>query len=115
MTEITGEVSGSVEMDGNIEGEESSLSGAVYGARGEKGYSAYELAVRQGYRGTEQEWIASLKGNTGDTGATPSITIGTVTTLPAGSEVEVEITGTPENPVLSFAIPKGVAGGAILS
>lgn len=26
------------------------------------GYSAYELAVKQGYKGTLEEWIASLKG-----------------------------------------------------
>ena len=28
--------------------------------RGDKGYSAYEVAVRNGYEGTEQEWLDSL-------------------------------------------------------
>ena len=34
------------------------------------GYSAYEVAVQEGYQGTEQEWLASLKGDTGNTGPT---------------------------------------------
>ena len=39
----------------------------------EKGYSAYEVAVKNGYTGTETEWLATLKGEKGekgDTGAT---------------------------------------------
>ncbi|WP_273081265.1 leucine-rich repeat protein [Alistipes ihumii] len=35
---------------------------------GNNGLSAYELAVENGYRGTEEEWLASLKGNTGQNG-----------------------------------------------
>lgn len=30
--------------------------------RGLQGYSAYEIAVKNGYIGTEKEWLASLKG-----------------------------------------------------
>ena len=30
------------------------------------GYSAYEVAVRNGYKGTEQEWLASLKAKDGN-------------------------------------------------
>lgn len=37
-------------------------------AQGPAGRSAYELAVENGYRGTEEEWLASLKGNTGQNG-----------------------------------------------
>ena len=37
-------------------------------AHGDDGKSAYELAVENGYRGTEEEWLASLKGNTGNDG-----------------------------------------------
>ena len=33
------------------------------------GYSAYEIAVQNGFEGTEAEWLASLKGAKGDTGA----------------------------------------------
>ena len=38
------------------------------GAPGADGKSAYEIAVDEGYVGTEQEWLASLKGETGATG-----------------------------------------------
>ena len=39
------------------------------GADGEDGASAYEIAVDNGFVGTEQQWLASLKGETGATGA----------------------------------------------
>lgn len=35
---------------------------------GTRGYSAYEVAVLNGYEGTEEEWLASLKGDNGDPG-----------------------------------------------
>ncbi len=35
----------------------------------EDGKSAYELAVEEGYTGTLEEWLASLKGDTGPSGA----------------------------------------------
>ena len=35
---------------------------------GEDGASAYELAVKSGYSGTEAEWLASLKGEPGENG-----------------------------------------------
>lgn len=40
------------------------------GADGKDGESAYQIAVRLGYQGSEQEWIASLKGAKGDKGDT---------------------------------------------
>lgn len=43
-------------------------------------------------------------------GPTPKLTIGTVTTLAAGSKATATITGTPEYPVLNLGIPKGVDG-----
>ena len=36
--------------------------------KGEKGKSAYEIAVANGFTGTEAEWLASLKGLTGNQG-----------------------------------------------
>ena len=43
-----------------------SLAGA--GAlKGEEGKSAYEIAVQNGYSGSEQQWINSLVGKPGDT------------------------------------------------
>ena len=38
------------------------------GANGEKGSSAYQIAVEQGYQGSESDWLSSLKGEKGDTG-----------------------------------------------
>ena len=72
-----------------------------------QGLSAYEVAVANGFVGTEAEWLASLKG---DTGATPDISIGNVTTGQPGTNAEVSVSGTPENPVMDFTIPRGNVG-----
>ena len=50
------------------------------------------------------------QGPQGETGATPQLTIGTVTTLDPGEDATVTITGTAEAPVLNFGIPKGASG-----
>lgn len=39
--------------------QEASLRGAL-AHKGERGYSAYEIAVQNGYVGTEQDWLATL-------------------------------------------------------
>lgn len=38
------------------------------GGTGSNGLSAYEIAVKNGYKGTEQEWLSSLKGEKGEQG-----------------------------------------------
>lgn len=40
----------------------------VSGADGEDGKNAYEIAVDNGFSGSETEWLASLKGEKGDPG-----------------------------------------------
>ena len=40
----------------------------IQGEQGQAGASAYQIAVDNGFDGTEEEWIASLKGNTGKQG-----------------------------------------------
>lgn len=50
-------------------------------------------------------------GTNGKDGVTPNIQIGTVTTLPAGSQATATITGTPESPILNLGIPEGETGG----
>lgn len=58
-----------VVLDGNL-----SLSnvldgqGGAYNRYNWRGYSAYEIAVQNGYTGTEEEWLASLQGEDGATG-----------------------------------------------
>ena len=37
------------------------------GEKGDPGKSAYEIAVQNGYSGSEQQWIESLVGKSGDT------------------------------------------------
>lgn len=53
---------------------------------------------------------AGQTGPQGDTGATPEITIGTVTTGAPGTDASATMTGTPESPVLSLTIPRGMPG-----
>lgn len=77
------------------------------------GMSAYDLAIRAGFKGTLQQWLDSLKGSTGDPGYTPKFQIGGTVTLPADSEASVSIADigkdTAGNPIyqLNFGIPKG--------
>ena len=55
------------------------------------------------------------KGEKGEDGVTPNITVGTVATLEAGQQATVVKGGTTENPIFDFGIPKGEKGdtGAI--
>lgn len=46
----------------------------------------------------------------GDTGDTPDISIGTVTTVEPGEPAAASMSGTPEAPVLNLSIPKGLVG-----
>jgi len=50
------------------------------------------------------------QGPEGDPGATPDISIGTVTTGAAGSPAAASMTGTAESPVLNLTIPQGIQG-----
>lgn len=40
------------------------------GEKGDPGDSAYQVALTHGFEGSEEEWLASLKGPKGDTGLT---------------------------------------------
>ena len=131
--------------------EETSPSASV-GEDLPRGKSAYEVAVENGFSGTETEWLASLKGATGapgangkdgtdgktpyvgdngnwyigaddtgkpsrgakgdkgEKGATPNLTVGTVTTLEAGQNATASITGESPDLTLNLGIPKGADG-----
>ena len=54
--------------------------------------------------------IDVLNGQTGKTGATPVLTIGTVS---SGDKPSADITGTPENPVLNLRLKPGPQGPAV--
>ena len=87
------------------------------GAKGDKGDKGDPFT----YSDFTSEQLASLKGSKGDKGdkgdagtnaVNPNFTIGTVTTLPSGSNATVTSTGTYPNLVLNFGIPKGADGSA---
>lgn len=52
----------------------------------------------------------ALFSKRGPAGPMPNFTVGTVTTLPAGQPATVTQSGTDEDPVLNFGIPKGDPG-----
>ena len=86
------------------------------GADGRDGLSAYEIALNNGFVGTEQEWMESLRGMKGadgvdgQNGTAATIQIGSVGTGEPGTKVKVENVGTENAAVLHFAIPKGEKG-----
>lgn len=76
------------------------------GEKGETGAQGPQGA--QGIQGEKGETGAQgPKGEKGENGITPNITIGAVTTLDAEQQATVTNTGTAENPVFNFGIPKG--------
>lgn len=67
-----------------------------------RGYSAYEIAVQHGYTGTEEEWLASIKGETGERGPQGERGL-TGETGPAGPQGEpIEITNIEYDDVNRF-------------
>lgn len=54
-------------QDINVDVAETSqnISVEVSSTRGDAGYSAYQIAVMNGYVGTEEQWLASLQGTSG--------------------------------------------------
>lgn len=101
--------------ESRIQDLESGTSGGGSGT-GADGKSAYEIAVENGFTGTEAEWLASLKGANGADGAdgqdgtAATITIGTVTTGEPGTQASVVNSGTSSAAVLDITIPKGANG-----
>lgn len=71
-----------------------STGSGVAGPRGERGYSAYDLAVKNGYTGTEKEWLTYLKGDKGDKGDTGA----TGATGPAGTNGKDGVNGADGKP-----------------
>lgn len=94
----------------------------------EQGYyiSAYGIAVRHGYEGTEEEWLASLQGKDGavsfeglteaekaelkgEPGKAATISIGKTET---GAAANVKNSGTANAAVFDFTLPAGPTGPA---
>ena len=88
------------------------------GAKGDKGEKgdkgAQGIQGEQGIQGVQGEkgepGSPGAKGDKGDPGATPNLTIGSVTTLEAGQNATASMGGTAESPVLNLGIPRGAKG-----
>ena len=63
-------------------------------------------------KNTQGQWeeVPAIKGSDG---VSPDLQIGTVETLPAGSDATASITGTQAEPLLNLGIPKGADGTTI--
>ena len=81
--------------------------------KGEDGKSAYQIALDEGFVGTEEEWLASLKGKDGKDGADGqdgengvdaeiSSVTATVDDTSGTPQVVVELGGTPTNRTITF-------------
>ena len=109
------------------------------GENGKDGLSAYEIAKKDGFTGTEAQWLESLKGAKGDKGdtgekgqdgapgekgekgdtgekgqdgITPTLKIGTTTTLESGNNATVTMTNDDNVYTINFGIPKGEKGAS---
>lgn len=56
------------DLDGRLHTLEQNPGGGSQGPAGPTGASAYQVAVSNGFTGTEADWLASLKGDKGDRG-----------------------------------------------
>ena len=61
------------------------------GVKGDKGDSAYEIAVSSGFQGTESEWLLSLKGDKGDSTAVINVNGGGELSFWLGSQEELDL------------------------
>lgn len=75
----------------------------IQGVQGERG-----LQGEQGPQG--EQGVQGIQGPAGNDGASASVAIGTVTTVPYGSPATVTNTGTAQNVVLDIEIPAGRNG-----
>lgn len=95
------------------------------GTPGPQGKSAYQVALDNGFVGTESQWLASLNGEDGDdgtngingtngtngtNGSAATIAVNSVTTLSSGSAATVTNVGTSAAALLNFGIPRGDQG-----
>ena len=94
---------------------------SIRGAKGETGNGIASVTLNQDYTLTitytngQSTTTPSIRGEKGATGATPVISIGTVSTLSPGSDATASMDVTdPEHPVLSFGIPEGEPGNATI-
>lgn len=69
--------------------------GAVFGKDGENGKSAYEVALENGFEGTETEWLESLRGEQGEDGKS-GVYVGSGE-MPEGYNIQINPDGNSVN------------------
>ena len=67
---LSGQTAEKESLSGKSNGKSELAGGMDYVEKGDPGDSAYDIAVKEGFKGTVAEWLASLKGKDG---STPSI------------------------------------------
>lgn len=77
---------------------------------GTRGFSAYEIAILNGFEGTEEDWLESLKGEQGEEGETGPANTLKIGTVEKGEEASASITGQAPNQELNLVLPKGDKG-----
>ena len=106
----------SVEVEVTTESDHKNMSFAFHnlkGVQGDIGVGISSVVLNADYTLTINLTNGASYTTTsirGEVGATPNLTIGTVTTLPEGSQATATITGTDEDPVLNLGIPVGDTG-----
>lgn len=89
---------------------------AQKGGDGQDGESAYQIWLDAGNTGTEDDFLASLKGSDGkdgtdgEPGPPNTLTIGTVDTVPPGTGSSATITGDAPNQILNLSLEQGEPG-----
>lgn len=78
------------------------------GGAGSPGKSAYEIAVENGFEGTEQEWLESLVGQSAGFGAPTA----SATSLANGEQPTVAVSASGENTAKVFDFRFGIPAGA---
>lgn len=66
---------------------------SIHGKDGENGASAYEVAVQNGFEGTEEEWLKSLKGEKGEPFTYDDFTEEQLASLKPDNLFEDQVTG----------------------
>lgn len=75
------------------------LNGTAFKVQGEPGISAYEVAVENGFVGTETQWLASLVGATGEQGP-----LGSPMSVWVGTQSAYNALGTWSSSTLYFIV-----------
>ena len=83
-------------------------SNATVTNSGTSSSAVLDFGIPQGVKG--ETGATGPQGETGATGQSANISIGTVTTLPSGSNATVTNSGTSMDAVLDFGIPQGESG-----